>query len=82
MYGCETRSLILSGEHRLTVFGNRVRRRISGSKREDVAEGWRRLHNEEPRNVYASQNIIRVIKSWRMRWARHVVRMHADEKCI
>jgi hypothetical protein len=57
------------------VFGNRVLRRIFGlKKREDVAEGWRRLHNEKLHNLYASPNV-RVIKSRRMGWARHVVRI-------
>jgi hypothetical protein len=54
------------------VFENRVLRRIFGPKREEVAGGWRRLHNEELHNLYDSPNIIRVIKSRRMRWAGHV----------
>jgi len=45
---------------------------IFGSEREEVAGGWRRLHNEELHNLYASQNVIRAIKSRRMRWAGHV----------
>jgi hypothetical protein len=49
-------------ENILRVFENRVLRRIFGSKREEMAEGWRRLHNEELHNLYTSQNIIRVIK--------------------
>jgi hypothetical protein len=57
------------------VFENRVLRRIFGPKREEVAGGWRRLHNEEFHNLYSSRNIIRVIKSRRMRWAGHVSRM-------
>jgi hypothetical protein len=57
------------------VFENRVLRGIFGPKREEVAGGWRRLHNEELHNLYASPNIIRVIKSRRMKWARHVARM-------
>jgi hypothetical protein len=48
------------------VYENRVLRRIFGPKREKVVEGWRRLHNEELHNVYASPNIIRVIKAKRM----------------
>jgi hypothetical protein len=48
------------------MFENRVLRRIHGPKREEVAGGWRRLHNEELHNLYASPNIIRVIKSRRM----------------
>jgi hypothetical protein len=52
-----------------------VPRRIFGPKREEVAGGWRRLHNEELHNLYTSQNVIRMIKSRRMRWAEQVVRM-------
>jgi hypothetical protein len=54
-------------EHRLKLFENTVLRRIFGTKREDVAGGRRRLHNEELRNLYASPNIIRVIKSRKTR---------------
>jgi hypothetical protein len=50
------------------VFENRVLRRIFGHKREEVAGHWRRLHNEELQNLYTSPNIIRVMKSRRMRW--------------
>jgi hypothetical protein len=50
-------------------------RRIFGPKWEEVAEDWISPHNEELRNVYASPNIIRVIKSKMMRWAGHVTRM-------
>jgi hypothetical protein len=57
------------------VFENRVLRRIFGSKREEVAGGWRRLHNEELYNLYSSPNIIRVIKSKRMRWSEYVACM-------
>jgi hypothetical protein len=46
----------------MRVFENRVLRRIFGPKRKEVAGGWRRLHNEELHNLYASQNIIQVIK--------------------
>jgi hypothetical protein len=58
-----------------------VLRRIFEPKREEVAGGWRRLHNEELHYLYASPNIITVIKSRRMRWAEHVARM-GDKKCI
>jgi hypothetical protein len=47
-------------------------KRIFGPKREEVAGGWRRLHNEELHNLYTSPNVIMVIKSRRMRWAGHV----------
>jgi acyl-coenzyme A synthetase/AMP-(fatty) acid ligase len=56
-------------ELRLRVFGNRMLRRIFETKREEVAGGWRRLHNEEQlNNFYTSPNIIRAIKSRRMIW--------------
>jgi hypothetical protein len=52
-----------------------VRRRIFGPKREEVAGGWRTLHNEELHNLYASPNIIGVMKSRRMRWAGRIAHM-------
>jgi len=57
------------------VFENRVVRRIFGPMREEATGGWRRLHNEELHNSYASPNITEVIKSRRMRWAGHVAYM-------
>jgi hypothetical protein len=57
------------------VFENRVLRRISGPKRDEVTGGWRKLHNVELNNLYSSPYIIRVMKSRRMRWAGHVARM-------
>jgi hypothetical protein len=62
-------------EHRLRVFENRVLRRIFGPKRDGVTREWRRLHNEELNDLYTSPNIIRVIKSRRMRWAGYVAGM-------
>jgi hypothetical protein len=50
-------------------------RRIFGPKRDEVTEDWRKLHNEDLHNLYSSPNIIRMIKSRRMRWAGHVTRM-------
>jgi hypothetical protein len=75
LYGCEIWSLTLREEHRLRVFENRVLRRIFGPKRDDVLGNWRKLHNEELHNVYSLPNIIRMIKSKRMRWAGHVAQM-------
>ena len=75
LYGCETWSLTLRKEHRLRVFENRVLRRIFGHKRDGVTGEWRKLHNEELNDLYSSPNILRVIKSRRMRWAGHVARM-------
>jgi hypothetical protein len=52
-----------------------VLRRIFGPKRDGVTGGWRKLHNEELHNLYSSPSIIRIIKSWRLKWAGHVARM-------
>jgi hypothetical protein len=57
------------------VFENRALRRICGPKRDEVTGDWRKLHNEELYNLYSSPNIIKMIKSSRMRWAGHVARM-------
>jgi hypothetical protein len=57
------------------LFENRVLRRIFGPKRDEVTGEWRKLHNEELNDLYSSPNIVRVIKSRRMRWAGHVARM-------
>jgi hypothetical protein len=54
--------------------------RQSGPKRDEVTGEWRKLHNEELHNLYSSQNIIRQIKSRRMKWAGHVARMGDDRK--
>jgi hypothetical protein len=74
LYGCKTWSLSLREKHRLRVFENRVLRRIFGPKREED-ESWRKLHNDELHSLYSSPNIVRVIKSRRMRWAGHVARL-------
>jgi hypothetical protein len=73
--GCETWSLTLREERRLRVFEYRVLWRIFGPKRDEVMGEWRKLHNEELRDFNSSPNIIRIIKSRRMRWAGHVARM-------
>jgi hypothetical protein len=73
LYGYETWSLTVREEHRLRVFENRVLR-IFGPKREEDGS-WRKLHNDELHSLYSSLNIVRVIKSRRMRWAGHVARM-------
>jgi hypothetical protein len=57
------------------VFENRVLRRIFGPKRDEVTGEWRKLHNEELNGLYSLPNIMRVIKSRRMRWAGHVACM-------
>jgi hypothetical protein len=61
------------------VFENSVLRRIFGPKRDEATGEWRRLHNEELNDLYSSSNIIRAIKSRRMRWAGHVARMGERE---
>jgi len=65
----------IAGGRKLRVFENIVLRRIFGSRRVEVSEEWRRLHNEELNDLYSSPNIVRVIKSRRKRWAGHVARM-------
>jgi hypothetical protein len=80
LYGCETWSLMLREEHKLRVFENRVLRRIFGPKRDEVTGEWRKLHSEELRNCYSSPDIIRQVKSRRMRWAGHVARMGEERK--
>ena len=75
LYGCETWSLKLREERRLRVFENRVLRRVFGPKRDEVSWEWRKLHNEELSDLYSLPNIVRVVKSRRMRWAGHTARM-------
>jgi hypothetical protein len=78
LYGCESWSLTLREECRLRVLENRVLRRKFGPKRDQVTGEWRRLHNKELYALY-SPNIIRVMKSRRLRWAGHVARMGGGE---
>jgi len=80
LYGCETWSLTLREERKLRVFENRVLRRIFETRRDEVTGEWRRLHNAELNDLYASPNIVRVIKSRRMRWAGHVARMGEERE--
>jgi hypothetical protein len=75
LYECESWSPILREEHRLKVSEDRVLRKIFGPETEEVEGGWRRLHNKELHNLYTLSNIIRVIKSRRMRWAGQVAQM-------
>ncbi|KAJ4431642.1 hypothetical protein ANN_20241 [Periplaneta americana] len=75
LYGCETWTLTLREEHRLRVFENKVLRKIFGAKRDEVTGEWRKLHNTELHALYSSPDIIRKIKSRRLRWAGHVARM-------
>jgi hypothetical protein len=82
LYGCETWSLTLREEHRLRVFENKVLRRIFGKKKYKVTGGWRKLHDEELRDLCSSPSIIGIIKSRRMRWAGHVARMGEKKKCV
>jgi hypothetical protein len=64
--------LTLREEHRLRVFENMMLSSIFRPRRDEVTEEWRKLHNEELRDLYSSPSIIRIIKSRRMRWAGHV----------
>jgi hypothetical protein len=75
LYACETWSLTLREKHRLRVFENRVLRRIFGPKRDEVTGGWRKLHNEELRNLDSSPSKIRMTKSMSMRWEGNAARM-------
>ena len=75
LYGCATWSLTLREERKLRVFENMVFRRIFGLRRDEVSGDWRKMYNEELNDLYSSPNIVRVIKSRRMRWAGHVERM-------
>jgi hypothetical protein len=72
LYGCETWSLTLREEHRL--------RRIFGPKRDEVMGEWMKLHNEELHNLYTSPDIMRQVKSRRMRWVGRVARMGEERK--
>ncbi|KAJ4431659.1 hypothetical protein ANN_20258 [Periplaneta americana] len=75
LYGCETWTLTLREEQRLRVFENKVSRKIFGAKRDEISREWRKLHNAELHALYSSPDIIRNIKSRRLRWAGHVACM-------
>ena len=75
LFECETWSLILRKGPRLQMFENRVLRRVSRPKRDEVTGYWRKLFNEELRDLYSLPSIVRVVKSIRMGWAGHVSRM-------
>ncbi|KAJ4442283.1 hypothetical protein ANN_12151 [Periplaneta americana] len=77
LYGCETWTLTLREEQRLRVFENKVLRKIFGAKRDEVTGEWRKLYNTELHALYSSPDIIRNIKSRRLRWAGHVA--HTSE---
>jgi hypothetical protein len=78
LYGCETWSLTLRKERRLKVFENRALKRIFGPKGDEVTGEWRKLHNEELNELDSLPNIVRVVKSRRMKWAGHGARMGED----
>jgi hypothetical protein len=80
LYGCETWFITLREDRRLKVYENMVLRKIYGPKRDEVTENWRKLHNEELHNMYSSPDIIRQMKSRRMKWAGHVARMVEKRK--
>ncbi|KAJ4437952.1 hypothetical protein ANN_13891 [Periplaneta americana] len=75
LYGYETWTLTLREERRLRLFENKVLRKIFGAKRDEVTGKWRKLHNTELHALYSSPDIIRNIKSRRLRWAGHVAHM-------
>ncbi|KAJ4428441.1 hypothetical protein ANN_24478 [Periplaneta americana] len=75
LYGCETWTLTLREKHRLRVLENKVVMKIFGAKRDEVTGEWRKLHDTELHALYSSPDIIRNIKSRRLRWGGHVARM-------
>jgi hypothetical protein len=80
MYRCEAWIVTLRKERRLREFRNRVLRRIFGPMRDEVTGEWTRLHIEELNDLYSLPNIIRVMKSRKMRWAGYVACI-GDGRC-
>ena len=74
--------MILREERKLRVFENMVLSRTFGPRRYEVMGEWWRLHNEELNDLYSSPNIVRVMKSRRMRWAGNVARKGEEMGCI
>jgi len=72
LHGCETWSVTVREKRRPRLFLNMVLRRIFGPKRGEVTGEWKTVHNDELKDLYPSPNIVRVVKSRRMRWAEHV----------
>jgi hypothetical protein len=75
LYGSETWPLTLRKGHTLKMFERKVLRTIFGPKRDEIVEGWRKLHNDELHNLYSTPKINRMIKSRTMRWEGHLARI-------
>ena len=81
LYGCETWSLTWREEHGLRVFENRVLWSVFVPKRDEVTGEWRKLHNEELKELCSLPNIVRVVKSRRLRWAGLCGAYGIGERC-
>jgi hypothetical protein len=75
LYWCEISSLTLRDEHRLRAVEKKVLRRIFGPKWDEVTGGWIKLHNEELRDLCSLPSIVKIVKSRKIRLARHVARI-------
>ena len=80
LHGCESWSTTLADEQKLRVFENKVLRKIYGPKRDEMTGEWRRLHNEELHGLYDSPDVVRIMKSRRLRWSDHVARMREKRR--